>query len=868
MKSDQYIHFRDILIIIGGILGAAWYFFDYGNHNVMDTAEINFDQSEIEARTDSLLEELDYENGDYDRLLNFSSYNSLIDTLQKTEGRTDLVSDLRTDSITNPPLFYWDLRYGWSTFDEPLDDLEDEFIRLQYAENGELLEFEASVAVVRKQKPYNRSIIRNGMLQGRADKAAEDSLIKTLLGYQHIENYDLPALEGGNLPSLVDLYKQQVGEVSEEMLTGMVWNLGDYYLANSYWKNFDLQQDSLGFSDGNGLRVATAYYSIEDAGNGIPVVLTLDVLPAGSLKKMDADMPGAYDSDSEDVVRGAVILVVLFAFAVWILVVFYLRIKAKVIDTQSSLVIALIAGFLLPLGILLQDITSLQTAFLVTGVNELVRRVIQFGFLGAATSIIFFVLTAVSDSITRQYMPEKLESFDLIRNGHINNKPIGWVAVRGVSLGLFALGLFSASLWLIPDATLSNPFTITANFNLFKPVMIVVLGLLLGFFLTLVVFQLVGNQLYAFTQNQWVIPIASALIFGLIQPFGNLFDFTQGGLISAILGFYFGYIYLRTDFLTTAVTFVTFSILNSMEQTWLIDGTHEIIVFYTIISFFVILFTGGAVAIARGHDVNVLPSYIPEYMEEMAKEQRIRQELHIARQVQFSFLPTYIPKMNHYDLAGYCDPAQETGGDYFDMVKLDDERVAIAIGDVSGKGIQAAFYMTFAKGVIHSLCSILSNPMELLSKANQLFNDNATRGTFISMIYGILDQKNRTFRFVRAGHNPILLKKKSGETEWLQPKGVAIGMMKGEGFDRAAEEMNVHLDGEVDCLVLYTDGITEAANRKNEFYGEHRLKRLVENASFDSSQELIDLIIKDVNRFKGAAEQHDDITCVVIKAKS
>lgn len=323
---------------------------------------------------------------------------------------------------------------------------------------------------------------------------------------------------------------------------------------------------------------------------------------------------------------------------------------------------------------------------------------------------------------------------------------------------------------------------------------------------------------------------------------------------------------MRTDFITTVVTFITFLLIMDISETWVVTGSSEAIVFYIIISFFVILFSGGIYAIAKGQDINILPSYIPEYMEEIAQEQRVKQELHIARNVQHSFLPTTIPKVQNFDLAGYCDPAQETGGDYYDMIKLSDEKIAIAIGDVSGKGIQAAFYMTFAKGVIHSLCSILDNPMELISKANQLFNDNATRGTFISMIYGILDTKDKTFKFIRAGHNPILLKKKNGDMEWLQPKGTAIGMMKNASFEKGAEEMVIQMNSEIECLVLYTDGITEAANKKNEFYGEDRLLRIVKNANYKTSNDLIDIIIKDVSKFTGAAEQHDDITCVVIKA--
>ena len=159
-----------------------------------------------------------------------------------------------------------------------------------------------------------------------------------------------------------------------------------------------------------------------------------------------------------------------------------------------------------------------------------------------------------------------------------------------------------------------------------------------------------------------------------------------------------------------------------------------------------------------GEDKDRLPEYIPEYLEDQAREQRVQQELDIARNVQETFLPEKTPEITGFDTSAICIPAQETGGDYYDIIRLNEEKVAFTIGDVSGKGIQAAFYMTFIKGVIHSLCSIFLSPKQMMFHVNKLFSQNATRGTFISMIYGVLDLSNRSFTYVRAGHNPILFK--------------------------------------------------------------------------------------------------------------
>ena len=864
MKSDHYIHFRDILIIIAGFFGAAWFFFDYGNHDVKSSAEMNFSKKEVLYKVEKLFKELDYQHIDLKKTINFKSNSSLIDSLQEVRGRHNLVSEMRSGNDDFYPFFYWDVNINRNG----LEWAQENDLYVSYSEEGKLVEFEASPSIIRAQSPFNRLIIREGMLNGVANKAKEDSLITALVNYQYLETDNIPILDGLTLQGLLDAYNQLVTKISEAQLVESIWGLSEYYIAKSHWSNFDIQRDSLSFTAEEGIRVASAHYTITDPGMGIASNLEVEILPAGSLKKMYVTTPGDNFSSGVDgnEVRSAVLLIMLFAFAVWVLVIFYLRIKAKVVDTKSSLIVALIAGFLLPVGILLQDIINLTFLYENIDPSALIQRIIQFGFIGAAGSIVFFVMTAVGDSITRQFLPEKLESFDLVRSGLINNKPVGWVVVRGISFGLFGLGLFSLMLWLVPSAVIESKVEITDTYLLLRPLWIVIMSGIVGLGLMLILFLLIANQVYGVTNQKWYLPITGAVLFGILMPLGFISGYVEGAIISAVVGFYIGYIYMRTDFITTVVTFITFLLIMDISETWVVTGSSEAIVFYIIISFFVILFSGGIYAIAKGQDINILPSYIPEYMEEIAQEQRVKQELHIARNVQHSFLPTTIPKVQNFDLAGYCDPAQETGGDYYDMIKLSDEKIAIAIGDVSGKGIQAAFYMTFAKGVIHSLCSILDNPMELISKANQLFNDNATRGTFISMIYGILDTKDKTFKFIRAGHNPILLKKKNGDMEWLQPKGTAIGMMKNASFEKGAEEMVIQMNSEIECLVLYTDGITEAANKKNEFYGEDRLLRIVKNANYTTSNDLIDIIIKDVSKFTGAAEQHDDITCVVIKA--
>src|SRR5699024_10876755 len=206
-----------------------------------------------------------------------------------------------------------------------------------------------------------------------------------------------------------------------------------------------------------------------------------------------------------------------------------------------------------------------------------------------------------------------------------------------------------------------------------------------------------------------------------------------------------------------------------------------------------------------------------------------------------------------------------TGGDYYDFIQLDDHRAAIAVGDVSGKGIQAAFYMTFVKGLLHSLSQETYAPAEVLKKANRLFCDNSAKGTFISLIYGVIDLQAGTFTFARAGHNPILHLNRSTELiEELQTDVLGIGLTKGEKFDNKIQEIELSITAD-DLFLLYTDGIVEALNSIHEFYGTDRLIPIVDGMKDDKAEAIISVVSQQVRNFIGQARQHDDMTLMAIR---
>ena len=273
----------------------------------------------------------------------------------------------------------------------------------------------------------------------------------------------------------------------------------------------------------------------------------------------------------------------------------------------------------------------------------------------------------------------------------------------------------------------------------------------------------------------------------------------------------------------------------------------------------------GFVGVASGRSGREVKEYVPAYIEELAQQERMEHELKLAQQVQTSFLPRKMPDVHGLDIAAMCLPALEVGGDYYDFVEVGPGKLAVAVGDVSGKGIQAAFYMTLAKGFVQTLSRDGRSPADVLRRLNALFCENAPRGTFISMIYGVVDVEARTFSFARAGHNPVILKRSpSQRPELFQPAGMAIGLAAGRRFDEAIEEATLELRPG-DALVFYTDGFSEAMNRMKEQYGDDRLARKVGDVGQRPASGILQLVSEDVHHFVQEAGRHDDMTMVVVK---
>ena len=208
---------------------------------------------------------------------------------------------------------------------------------------------------------------------------------------------------------------------------------------------------------------------------------------------------------------------------------------------------------------------------------------------------------------------------------------------------------------------------------------------------------------------------------------------------------------------------------------------------------------------------------------------------------------------------------RSVGGDYYDFITLEKDRLAFVLGDVSGKGIQAAFFMTLVKGIVQTLSRQSLSPADVMRKLNHLFCQNAPAGTFISVIYGVVDPINKTFTFARAGHNPaILYRAETGQAEALRPKRMAIGFSDSSKFDDNIEEVVVDLK-HGDTLVFYTDGFSEAMNRSRDLYGDDRLVEKMTRIGEYGASTILRLMTEDVHHFIEGMGRTDDMTMAVLK---
>ena len=252
----------------------------------------------------------------------------------------------------------------------------------------------------------------------------------------------------------------------------------------------------------------------------------------------------------------------------------------------------------------------------------------------------------------------------------------------------------------------------------------------------------------------------------------------------------------------------------------------------------------------------------------MREMERKNTELAIAAGIQQSFLPDTIAQIEGYDIAARSVMAKEVGGDFFDIIPLEvvplgRGQLGIMIADVSGKGIPAALFMALSRIVVRVNALWHRDPARAIHDANNVITQDSKAGMFVTLFYGVLSEKDRTLTYVNAGHNPpVLYRSRDGSLEELMPTGIILGADENREF--SARTVTLGCD---DVIVMYTDGITESINAREEMFGEERLNRVIRDHARQPSRVILTEILAAVREFTGDVPQFDDITLMVIKGE-
>ncbi len=250
-------------------------------------------------------------------------------------------------------------------------------------------------------------------------------------------------------------------------------------------------------------------------------------------------------------------------------------------------------------------------------------------------------------------------------------------------------------------------------------------------------------------------------------------------------------------------------------------------------------------------------------IEQSLERERLQQELMVAQKVQKKLLPQRLPEPEGFELDAFSAPAFEVGGDYYDVAVLENDRIGIVIGDVSGKGVSAAFYMAELKGIFQALSKSCKSTTEFLIRANDALYGSIEKSAFISLIYAIVDTKSATMYLSRAGHCPMV-HVHNGNVKLHKPNGIGLGLTGASLFNEVIEEETVLL-ASGDICVFYTDGITEARNPAGDEFGTDRLVRVITKNQHRNAQDLRCVILEEISSFTGMESFDDDLTIVIFK---
>lgn len=242
------------------------------------------------------------------------------------------------------------------------------------------------------------------------------------------------------------------------------------------------------------------------------------------------------------------------------------------------------------------------------------------------------------------------------------------------------------------------------------------------------------------------------------------------------------------------------------------------------------------------------------------EKEKMEKELSLASQIQRDFLPKENPKSKGFEIAGSNVPCYQVGGDYYDFIDIDPDRIGIAIADVSGKGVSASLLMASLRAALQSEVHSEYDIEKMVKKLNDFVHRSSSTNKFITFFFSELNKKTSELKYINAGHNPPLIMDLKGNVRRLESSGFCLGMFP--NIDYKMEKLNLNVG---DTALLFTDGFTESRSKDNEEFEEKRMIQLMKKHSKIGAEDLIEKINQELEEFTVGTEQSDDQTIVVIK---
>jgi serine phosphatase RsbU (regulator of sigma subunit) len=249
-------------------------------------------------------------------------------------------------------------------------------------------------------------------------------------------------------------------------------------------------------------------------------------------------------------------------------------------------------------------------------------------------------------------------------------------------------------------------------------------------------------------------------------------------------------------------------------------------------------------------------------MDMRRQRDQMERDLDLAREIQQNLLPSTIPNLDGYDIAAHCQPADQTGGDYYDWQLIDNHRIVVSLADVTGHGVGPALVTAACRAYVRSTVTRDATPLDVINKVNKLLHEDMPSGRFVTFAMVDLDTQTNKAVLMSAGHGPTLLvKRDTGDIESIAAQGLPMGITEENMFDEA-----IDLRFEPgDVAVLFTDGFFEWANADGEQFGLNRLRRVITDNREARSADLIRAMDESIRAFIGDRRQDDDMTALVIR---